>query len=340
MEFEVEVGLLAAACISSRLMPKRRQSSTRRRSPTVKRRASIAGTAALMVIDHERLQSAAWAEFHTVRKRLEKTTRDLHRHEEIDAPAYESWLHRTFPIEVTTLRELHAHVTAKGRKVQEVQARAMYSGGSLKRLWRQQKERDANPEPFEREREWEFHGRERTDQDRHAASPEDFERTDAPTRSTAARDIYRRLVQHLHPDRGGEWTPTRQRLWHEVQGAWNAGDTDWLSRLEIEWETANEVIGPTSPLSRLRLAIEELHAARRDAERKLRDYRLSPQWRFTRNEKNRGQLHRRTAEDFAHDIRFLQRQLDHLNRTIASWEEDWTRSDSPRKQRHRRARRY
>ena len=115
-------------------------------------------------------------------------------------------------------------------------------------------------------------------------------------------------------------------------------DTDWLSRLEIEWETANEVIGPTSPLSRLRLAIEELHAARRDAERKLRDYRLSPQWRFTRNEKNRAQLHRRIEMNFAHDIEFLQRQLDHLNRTIAAWEDDWTRGDSPRKPRHRHAR--
>ena len=70
-------------------MPKRRPASTLRRSPTVKRRASVAATAALMVIDHERLQGAAWAEFHTVQKRLEKTTRDLHRHEEIDVPAYE-----------------------------------------------------------------------------------------------------------------------------------------------------------------------------------------------------------------------------------------------------------
>jgi hypothetical protein len=290
-----------------------------------------------MVIDHERLQGAAWAEFHTAQMRLEKTTRDLHRHEEIDVPAYQAWLHRTFPLEVTTLRELHAQVTAKARKVQEVQARAMFSGGSLKRLWRQQKERDANPERFQHEQEWEFHGRERTDQDRHAATPEDFEHPAGPARSSAARDIYRRLVQHLHPDRGGEWTPTRERLWHEVQEAWNTADTDWLSRLEIEWESANEIIGPTSPLSRLRLAIEELHAARRDAERKLRDYRQSPQWRFTRNEKSRAQLHRRTEMNFAHDIEFLQRQLDYLNRTIAAWEEDWTR-DNPRKQRHRRSR--
>jgi hypothetical protein len=144
-------------------MPDSAKAPARRRSSTRTRRTVVRVSAALMVIDHERLQSAAWAEFHTAQKRLEKTTRDLHRHEEIDVPAYESWLHRTFPIQVTTLRELHAQVIMKGRKIQEVQAQAMYSGGSLKRLWRQQKEREANPEKFEEERESEFRRRERTD---------------------------------------------------------------------------------------------------------------------------------------------------------------------------------
>ncbi|MGH7944503.1 MAG: hypothetical protein ACREH8_11500 [Opitutaceae bacterium] len=315
-----------------------RPSRSRGASASPKRVAVVSGSA-LMVIDHERLQSAAWAEFHTARKRLERTARDLHRHEEMDVPEYEAWLHRTFPIQITTLRELHAEVTAKGRKIRAVQAQATYAGGSLKRLWRQQKEREANPEKFANAREagQESHGdggRRRQD-----AYPDDFERATPPAPTAGAREIYRRLVQRLHPDRGGEWTATRQRLWHEVQDAWNAADTDWLSRLEIEWETAHEIIGPASPLSRLRAAIDELHAARRDAERKLSEYRQSPQWRFTRNEKNRSQLHRFTESNFAHDIQFLRRQLDHLNRTIAAWEEDWTR-DTGRKSRHRRTRRY
>ena len=294
-----------------------------------------------MVIDHARLQSAAWAEFHTARKQLEKTARDLHRHEEIDIPAYETWLHRTFPIQITTLRELHAEVSAKAQKIRAVQIQAMYAGGSLKRLWRQQKEREAKPEPPRDEHERDAASHEGTHRRRHfEAEPDDFKPTRGPTPTAGAREIYRRLVQRLHPDRGGEWTAARKRLWHEVQQAWNAADTDWLSRLEIEWETAAEIISQSSPLSRLRAAIEELHAARRDAERKLREYRQAPQWRFTRNERNRPYLHRRIESSFEHDIEFLRRQLEHLNRTIAAWEEDWTRSDTGRKSRHRRARRY
>jgi hypothetical protein len=296
--------------------------------------------AALMVIDHERLQGAAWAEFHTAQKRLEKTARDLHRHEEVDVPAYNAWLHRTFPLQVTMLRELSAEVTAKSRKVRAVQFEATYAGGSLKRLWRQHKEREADPEKFEARHPREADAHARSESERHAATPEDFEHASAPARSPMARDIYRRLVQRLHPDRGGQWTATRERLWHEVQDAWAAANTDWLARLEIEWEAAHEAIGPKSPLSRLRRAIEELHSARRDAERKLREYRTSPPWRFTRNEKNREQLHQRTEDNFAHDLDILRRQLEYLNRTIAAWEDDWTRPDSSRKQRHRRVRRW
>ncbi|MEY4489765.1 MAG: hypothetical protein RIQ79_2273, partial [Verrucomicrobiota bacterium] len=135
-----------------------------------------------------------------------------------------------------------------------------------------------------------------------------------------AKDIYRRLVSHLHPDRGGEWTPARERVWHEVQEAWAARDADWLARLEVSWETANDTVGPDSSLGRLRLAIAELDAARRDTERKLRHYRKTQAWRFTLSEKKRPQLHRQVQAEFLHDLEFMRRQLDHLNRTIAAWE--------------------
>lgn len=135
-----------------------------------------------------------------------------------------------------------------------------------------------------------------------------------------AKEIYRRLVSHLHPDRGGDWTPARERLWHEVQEAWAARDADWLARLEISWQTANETIGPDSSLSRLRLAITELDAARRDTERKLRHYRKTPAWRFTLTEKKRPQLRRDLESELLDELKYLRRQLDYLNRTIAAWE--------------------
>lgn len=324
---------------SKSISPSRRRGSTR--SST--RPAAASFHRALLVIDNAPLQEAAWMEFHEARRRLDKVARDLHRHEQIDVPAYNEWLHLTFPIYITTLRELHQEVSNKGRQVQAVQALAALTGRSLKKLWREQKEYEADPEAFEARFNSASAG-DRADDDPRAEDGDDFFDDDdrhgrssrprfghgfdsafpsqPPVRSTReARDIYRRLVQRLHPDRGGEFTPARQRLWHEVQQAWAAGDADWLSRLEVEWETANDVLGPNSPLSRLRRAIEELRAARRDTERKLRDYRDSFPWRFSLSAKKRALLHRPTEANFKHDIDFLQRQLAYLNATIAAWED-------------------
>ena len=320
-----------------------RKSSPRSRRPKIPapRDAYVEGRA-LLIIDHERLQGAAWAEFHTAQKRHQKAARDLHRHEEIDTPAYETWLHRTFPVLVTTLRNLHEEVATKGRQVQLTRALAAYTGRSAKKLWQEQKENKERPpkpadEPDDVEDDARKAGNHRGDPD------DDFFRDDdafgrrsrrrdrddfeppppppAPPRSSDARGIYRRLVQHLHPDRGGEWTTARKRLWHEVQQAWALGDADWLARLEIEWETANEVLGPTSPLSRLRRAVEELHAARRDTERKLRAYRAQPAWRFTLLTRKRDTLHRRIEAELHDELEYLRRELAYLDRTIAAWEE-------------------
>jgi hypothetical protein len=284
----------------------------------------------LLVIDHRRLQGQAWAEFHTARKQLEKASRDLHRHETADLPAYEAWLHRTFPVLLTALRTVEAELEPKAAKVREVQERAAIFGGSHKRLWKDLKAREAQPA-----------GTDEGDADDSSGDADDFggwpggeaadrfARATGPAPTPVARDIYRRLVQQLHPDRGGAWTPARQHLWHEVQSAWAAADADWLARLEVEWETANEVLGPMSPVSRLRQAITELHAARRDTERKLRVYRRAPAWRFTKNEKKRLALQERVERILRQDLEYLRKQLNYLNATIAAWEEDWTRPGAP-----------
>lgn len=304
---------------------------------------------ALVVIDDVPLKRIAWAQLQEARRRHDKAARDLHRHEQVDVPGYDTWLHRTFPTFVSRLRELHQEVFAKGQRVEQAQAIAAMTGRPARKVWRVLREEEANPtrpepeagregakgrrDPFGREDDF-F-------EDDEGAS-EDFgsnarDRVDPGQRQAArarpgteARDVYRRLVQRLHPDRGGEWTPARQRLWHEIQQAWNAGDADWLMRLEVEWEAVHDVLSGDSPLSRLRAAIAEFHAARRDTESKLRDYRDAPAWRFTLAEKKRDQLHRRTALNFQHDIDFLERQLAYLDATISRWEK------APRSRRPRR----
>jgi hypothetical protein len=319
-------------------MPTRAQSPRRRLTATKRsaRKAPDAPPRALLVVDQRRLQGAAWAQVHTARKRLEKVSRDLHRHEEIDSPAYEAWLHRTFPLLVTTLRELEEDAVKKARRIHTVQAMAFQSGRSVKRLWREEKERELHARRTADEEE----PREGEIPESDEEGAESFQRRPSPERTPTARDIYRRLVQRLHPDRGGTWTADRQRLWHEVQQAWGAGDADWLARLEVDWETANEVLGPTSPLSRLYRAIEELDAARRDTERKLAGYRRAPAWRFTLMTTKRGALHERVDAMLRRQIGHVRRELRYLDAMIAAWEHDWTRADQRANPARRRRRSY
>lgn len=337
---------------------RRRPSSAVRPPPSAARPAS----SAVILLNQAPLQRTAWAEYHTARKRHEKAARDLHRHEEVDVPAHERWLNQTFPIHLTDLRNLQEEVATKTQQVRLIRALSAYTGRSAKRLWAEFKE---NGGRFPDDDEPETDGGEPTSDDRrkadnHRADPDDFSDRDDPppyrgrgqsaasrtspsalrnNNAPDARDIYRRLVQKLHPDRGGEFTPARQRLWHEVQQAWAQGDADWLARLEVELDStadlgllglrSSDPLTIRSPLSRIRRAIAELQAARRDTEAKLAKYRKTPPWRFTLT-KDREKLTRRTLAQLEQDTEFHQRQLDHLNQTIAQWEEPTLGRTKPR----------
>ena len=311
----------------------------------------------LIVIDNAPLKNAVWAEFHAARKRVEKAARDLHRHEQTDSPAFTAWLHGAFPQLVSALREIGAEVGRKARDVNQAQFAASMTGRSVKKIWREQRDYEADPEAYERahpqpesppdDDSRRPHG-DHTQPDETADGFDDFFKglfgdeagspfgggrhpSLSPADHGEAKELYRRLVQHLHPDRGGEWTPARERLWHEVQQAWAARDGDWLARLEIEWETANDTVSPDSSIGRLRRAIAELDAARRDTERKLRDYRKMPAWRFSLAEHKRPQLMRKLEAALRHDFEELKRHLAYLNQTIAAWE-----APASKPHRHRR----
>ncbi len=339
-------------------------------------RRPSAGSRALLVVDNRPLQRAAWTQLLAARKRLTKATADLHRHENVDEPAFLSWSARAHPELLTELRELAAQYAEKARLVSSVENEAFATGRRPERVWRARQkppspgvtpppERTAAGDPwddpfgpaaasdagaqdpfgsaeYERLME-EFFAENGISPDDPAAagfreSIGGFLGFPAPKPQSApddpAREIYRRLVQHLHPDRGGEWTPARARLWHEVQQAWTARDLDWLSRLEVEWEAATELLGPASPVGRLLQALQEIEAARRDSDRRVRAYRGTPAWRFTLLPAPGAALLRRLEQELLGEIERLRFGLEDIEGIIA----DWERAMQPRRARRRRGR--
>lgn len=305
---------------------------------------------ALLVVDNAPLQREAWDDLRRARQRLEKASQEIKRHEDADEPAFRSWLARMFPRLLSSVRELAQQVEAKGRIVQLVQSEAFFTGRSPAAVWRaMQNPTAATPRPERASRAQDgdddrseearrFFERTGIDPDdsfddfarRRQRDAEDEAARESNPRDREARAIYRRLVQHLHPDRGGEWTEARARLWEQVQEAWQTADADWLARLEAEWEASADLLGPASPLGRLRAALREIYAACRDAERRVRTYRRQPAWRFSLA-KPTAAARQKLEEQLRDQEETLRYELQALEEAIASWEQ-------PRKTKTRRQR--
>lgn len=302
------------------------------------------------MIDNRPLQTAAWAALQRARKKLEKATCEVHRHEETDEPAFRAWIAMTFPTLVSTLREIAQQVESNSRTIEAVERESFFTGRSPGAIWREwQQSGGVPPEPlfdpeednsdppsdrstagtkapFDEEMKKFFEDEGIDDDDPFGAAFRDIAGTlfgpgperENPAKTEDARAIYRRLVQHLHPDRGGQWTPARARAWEQTQAAWGARDADWLARLEAEWEAGADLLGPGSALGRLRSALAAIEPARRDAERRLQTYRKHDAWRFSQQPPP-ASLRQRLEHQLRQDEWMLRRQLTETEALLARW---------------------
>ncbi len=330
-------------------MPRRplRSSSSQRRGRTVRSQDRR-----LLVINNGRLRETALNELKQVRQQLAELSTEITRHEQVDIPSYHEWVHRTFPQLLTELRLLSEEVMTKEREVREVEFLSLVTGKSAHKLWKDRhrtRSRGA-PSPDDTEDEDAFRDSDsESDFDGAKAKDREFDDDEEstfgydPTASRRAqttpplapeiKDVYRRLVQKLHPDRGGPWTPERERLWHQAQEAWVERDLDRLLSLEVQWSSDAEPLNAQASIGRLRRAIQELTSTRINVDRQLRRYRESPEWRFTLTPKKRPSLTRKLRASLEEDCETLRDTLDTLNLIIARWEKSGTQ-----RQRRRRAR--
>ena len=315
-------------------------------------RAPVNRCRILIVIDNQPLQAAAWADLRRARKQLEKATRDLHRHEEKDEPAFRAWISTAFPTLVSAIREIAQQAEAKRQIIDAVERESFFTGRAPGQIWREWQQPGGRPDalPLDEDDDEDFPSAKGAPSGKEAMFEEEMKRMfadegideDDPLagafREAAedlfgiggmhrksgeadekdARTIYRRLVQHLHPDRGGIWTPSRARAWEQTQAAWAARDADWLARLEAEWEAGTDMLGATSAIGRLRAALSAINAAHRDAERRLKTYRKHEAWRFSLQPPS-AKLKKQLEGQLRYDETMLRRDLAAMEATLARW---------------------
>jgi hypothetical protein len=104
-----------------------------------------------------------------------------------------------------------------------------------------------------------------------------------PEAAHAARikELYRALVRRLHPDQGGDITPERIRLWHEVQTAYRCGDLARLEFLHARSGQAEELGSPSTPVSRFKALTDLFRKSLNLLKRDLRQAKADPAWAFS-----------------------------------------------------------
>ena len=132
------------------------------------------------------------------------------------------------------------------------------------------------------------------------------------------KELYRRLVRHLHPDLRADGNVTVSALWHEVQEAYAAGD---VARMEILLALSvieSDHMGEQASVSQMRVVLAELTRALRALEKSLQEAEGEEAWNFARTGPDEG-LRLRVQRQLKSDLAARSLRLDLLTRTIAGW---------------------
>ena len=152
---------------------------------------------------------------------------------------------------------------------------------------------------------------------REGAVPEGMTEDEATPVDARVKELYRRLVRRLHPDRRADGSAAVSPLWHEVQEAYMASD---VARMEILLALSDieENRAAERSLSQIHQVLLELERSRRALEKSLLEAEGEEAWDFARIGPN-VDLRVRVERQLKADLAGRTRRLDLLTRTIAEW---------------------
>jgi hypothetical protein len=309
-----------------------------------KRRASRVNTSReLLPVDSAAIRDGYLRGLREIRQRVRGIEDELARHEAEDLPEFRRYVSAAFAARFTLLRELHQEVDWLSARLTLVQKLMQYGVRPVGRAYLRALRIEAGEEPYpdfrpapEPEAELEellqaeltedavrdfisstsdeflnAEEKESLAQDLLGAKTGAFERA-----KTECKNLYRKIVQLLHPDRAGEMTKETKELWLRAQAAY--ADADLLSLRSIldrchtgkenQYLSCSEVIEATAEAAIQLQAMELLR------ERVAKE----PSWHFCRlTEKKRKSRVRHVADELDSEKADLQSQLDELRRECA-----------------------
>ncbi len=143
------------------------------------------------------------------------------------------------------------------------------------------------------------------------------------------KELYRLLVRRLHPDTRADSDPKASALWHEVQEAYETANLPRMEMLAAMTEDQAGAIHSKTPLSQLRMVVEELERGIRELATNIRRSKSEPAWNFSRL-RNLSRLKRTTQTEMELTLEGQRWMLADLERLIA----EWSKPPRPRKRKN------
>jgi Plasmid pRiA4b ORF-3-like protein len=294
----------------------------------------------LIVVDNEPICRYYRQKLDRARADLRKLESELERFKGTDTNSFKSWLHATFPVRLSRIRELHeegARLINRLNLMRLFQQHGVKTPGqAYRRAVRVEAGEDPMPDfPPSRMPEptggrdeareilrtamkslAEDAGIDADSVDDEVDAILDGEFGGKQERTADRREcqsIYRQIALRLHPDRGGAMTEPEAQIWYRAQEAYAAGDVLTLKQLWSHITNSNEVVSRLSCSEMISSLIET--QAQMEALRMLRNsLKREPAWNFSRlTDKQLRSRHLRVEKDLAAQEESIGQELEDLN---------------------------
>ena len=292
----------------------------------------------LMVVDNEPIRRSYLDDLERARVELRKIESELERFKDLDSLSFKTWLHRTFPVEMSRIRAIHEEcmrLLSRLSLVQQFREHGVKSEGqAYRRAVRVETGEDPMPDfpppPIDHTTDMPEGFREifkdamrgivdemGLDAEEMETEMNNFLNGEAPGTGHKAnheecRSIYRQIALRLHPDRGGEMNEPEARIWYRAQDAYESGDLLTLRQLWAQIANSDQE-GPQISCQEIIDRILETRAQIASLS-VLRDtFRREPAWNFSRlTGKKIRSRHDRMARDLAAQEATAREELEEL----------------------------
>lgn len=330
-------------------------------------RAQIRTGSALICLNTSTIRNKALKDYQKAERELDRHKALLKRYHEEDVPGFRAWVHQHFGNLLTRQRALVQALDANRNTIFEIQALAaryhLPEGAAYKKLlWRR-----AHPDEAEEEdRQWEEAMERKRKKNADPSFDDLFEEEgdfdDIPDDSEGgfsdffeeltglrspprpseqsgeegktAKELYRSIVRHLHPDHHGQMSEARKALWHEAQAAYRQRDTNALYNILARCDGGESGVGAHSAVSLIQNLTRQLKQSLRSTKSEIKQVKHDPAWDFKNRTEDPRFSHkiRRELEDQNADAEWNLRSVENLLKQLER--------EASRPNRHGRPRRY